>query len=151
MFFMTLFEKIESDMKVALKEGSSVKLSVLRMVVSAVRMLEIEKNVKVPQEADVLQILQRQVKQHRESIEQFEKGSRQDLADKEKTELKILESYMPEQLTENEITAIIKLAMTETGASLKSDMGKVMKAISEKVRGKADGKTVSALVMKLLK
>lgn len=147
---MDLYARIETDMKSALKEGNAVKVSVLRMVISAAKMLVIEKNLKSVSEGDILQILQRQIKQRKESIEQFEKGKRQDLADKESQELKILESYLPKQLSEDEIKSIIKEAIAETGARAKSDMGKVMKVVTEKTRGRADGKLVSQLVTGML-
>ena len=148
---MSLYQTIENDMRQALKAGDAVKLSVLRMVVAAVKTFAIDKNVKEAPEGDVLQILQKQIKQHKESVTQFEQGSRHDLAEKELLELKVLEGYMPKQLGEDEILAIIKAAIAETGASTKADMGKVMKAITEKTRGRADGKLVSTLVTGLLK
>ena len=148
---MTLYENINQDMKNALKQGDAVKLSALRMLVSAIKLQEIDKNVKALDEADIVQTVQRQIKQHKESIEQFEKGKRQDLADKEIRELKVLEAYMPQQLSQDEVLAIVKAAVAETGAAAKSDAGKVMKIVMEKVKGKADGKTVSQLVMGLLK
>lgn len=148
---MGLYQKIEDEMKTAMKSHDALRLSVLRMVLSAVKMIEIEKNLKTVEDADVLQIIQRQIKQHKDSIEQFEKGKRQDLADKELKELKILETYMPKQLTEEELLPIIKEAIIQTGASLKSDAGKVMKVVMEKAKGKTDGKTVNQLVLKLLK
>ena len=138
-------------MKAALKEGDSAKLSVLRMVVSAVKTLEIDKNVKTAAEADILQILQKEVRQHRESIEQFRKGKREDLVSKEMNELKILESYLPRQLSEEEVVAIVKEAIADVGASAKSDMGKVMKQAMEKAKGRADGRAVNQAVMRLLK
>lgn len=144
-----LYQKIEADMKHALKEGNAIRLSCLRMALSAIKTLEIEK--KNLEEADILQIIQRQIKQHKESIEQFEKGKRPDLADKEAKELKILEGYMPKQLSEEEILTIIKEAISETGVVAKSDAGRVMKAVMDKVRGKADGKVVNQLVMGLLR
>jgi uncharacterized protein YqeY len=98
-----------------------------------------------------MQILSRQIKQHKESIEQFKKGNRPDLADKEASELSILESYMPAQMSEDEVVAIVKTAISETGAIAKSETGKVMKAVMEKARGRVDGKTVNQIVMKLLK
>lgn len=147
---MSLYHNLENDMKVALKEGNAVKLSVLRMLISAIRMFEIEKNLKEPQEGDVLQIIQKQVKQRRDSIDQFQKGNRKDLADRETTELKILESYLPKQLTEEELLAIVKACIAELGATNKSETGKVMKAVIEKTKGKSDGKTVNQIVMKLL-
>lgn len=148
---MTLSKRLEDDMKAALKGGDAARLSVLRMVISAVKMIEIEKNVKDLADADVLQVLQKQAKQRRESIAQFEKGNRHDLADKEAAELKMLESYMPKQLSEEELLAIIKDAVTEASASARSDLGKVMKVLMPKVAGKADGKTVNQLVMRFLK
>ena len=148
---MDLYKRIENDMKAALKEGNSDKLSVLRMVVSAVKTLEIDKNIKSLQESDVLQILQRQIRERRESIEQFKSGNRQDLADKEIKELKILESYMPEQLGEAEVEALVKASILETGAATKADTGKVMKAVMEKAKGGCDGKVINQIVMKFLK
>lgn len=148
---MGLYKKIEDDIKISLKSGDSVKLSVLRMVMAAAKMLQIEKNIKDPEDPDMLQIIQRHIKQHKESIEQFIKGNRPDLAEKEKTELKILESYMPKQLSESELEGIVKEVAESSGISSKSEMGKVMKLVMEKVKGKADGKMVSQLVSKLLK
>jgi uncharacterized protein len=148
---MELYKKLEADMKAALKESAAEKLSVLRMLVAAVKTQQIDKNIKEPQEADVLQMLQRQIKQHRESIEQFRNGNRPDLAAKEESELKILEAYMPEQLGEGEVDALVKAAIAEIGASTKADTGKVMKAVMEKAKGRCDGKTVNQLVMKYLK
>lgn len=148
---MSLHKTIEEEMKKALKGGDSLKLSVLRMVVSAIKTLEIEKKVKELAEGDILEIIQRQIRQHRESIAQFEKGKRQDLVDKESRELRILEAYMPKQLSEEELLIIIKTTISETGAVAKSEAGKVMKAVMEKAKGKVDGKVVNQLVMGLLK
>ena len=103
------------------------------------------------EEAEIIEIIRRQAKQRKESIEQFGKGNRPDLADKEAQELKVLESYMPQQLGEAELLEIIKDAIAETGASAKSDIGKVMKAVMEKVKGRADGSSVNKLVSGLLK
>ena len=148
---MSLYERLDSDVKCALKEGNSLKVSVLRMALSAIKTLQIEKNIKSLDDSNVIQILQRQAKQHRESIEQFAKGGRQDLVDKESSELKILDEYLPKQMTEEELLAIIKTAIADTGAVLKSDTGKVMRAVMEKAKGKADGKTINKLVGELLK
>jgi uncharacterized protein YqeY len=149
--FMGLYQRIETDMKDSLKRGDALRLSVVRMLYSAVKTFVIDKGLKEIRDEDVLQIIQRQIKQHKESITQFEKGSRGDLAEKEKSELKILESYMPEQLTEEELAKIVKEAIDETGAATKADLGKVMKAVLEKAKGRADGKTVNRLVMSMLK
>jgi len=148
---MGLCQKLEDDMKAALKEGDSVKLSVLRMLVSDVKMVAITKNVKEVADPDILQTIQRHIKQHKESIEQFTKGSRQDLVDKEAKELKILEAYMPKQMSEDELIGVVKDAISTTGATTKADMGKVMKVVMEKARGRADGKVINQLIMGLLK
>jgi len=146
-----LYRRIEDDMKNAMKTGDSLKLSVLRMVISAAKTAEIDKKVKRLQEPDILQILQRNIKQHRESIEQFKNGNRQDLAEKEIKELKVLESYMPEQLGGPEVESLVKASIAEIGAATKADTGRVMKAVMEKARGKCDGKLVNQIVMRLLK
>lgn len=148
---MTLYEKIENDMKDALKRKDAVRLSVLRMLVAAVKNLEIDKKLKAAGEADVVQIIQKHIKQHKESIEQFKAGNRQDLVDKESAELVILEKYMPSQLSESQIRDIIKAAIAETGATTKAEMGKVMKIVMEKTKGQADGKIVNQLVLGMLK
>jgi uncharacterized protein len=148
---MSLQQIIETDMKNALKQGETVKLSVIRMLIAAVKMLEIEKNLKSVEDGDILQLIQRQIKQHKESITQFEKGNRSDLVEKEAKELKILEAYMPKQLSEEEVVAIVKSAVAEANAVTKADMGKVMKIVMEKTKGRADGKTVNQIVLGLLK
>ena len=148
---MSLYERLDSDVKCALKEGNSLKVSVLRMALSAIKTLQIEKNIKSLDDDGVIQILQRQAKQHRESIDQFGKGGRQDLVDKEKSELKILDEYLPQQLSEEELMVLVKAAIADTGAVAKTETGKVMKAVMEKAKGKADGKTINKLVGQLLK
>lgn len=148
---MSLHKRLEDEVKTSLKEGNAVKVSVLRMVLSTVRMLMIEKNLKAIEDPDVIQILQKHIKQHKESIAQFGKGNRQDLVDKEQKELAILEIYSPKQLTEAELTGIIKDIVLETGFSSKADKGKLMKAVLDKVRGRADGKMVNDLVTGIVK
>lgn len=148
---MTLYEKIGGDVKRAMKEADSMRVSVLRMVISDIKKLEIEKNLKSIDDDMVLQALQKHSKQHKESIDQFEKGARKDLADKEAAELKILAEYMPEQLTTDELLKIVKDVIGETGAASKNDTGRVMKAVMEKAKGKADGKAINQLVQQFLK
>src|SRR3989338_9903167 len=148
---MTLNERFGDDLKEALKKGDSGRVSTLRMLIAALRNYEIEKKVKQLEDVDIYQILQRQIKQHKDSIEQFSRGSRQDLADKEEAELAILESYMPPQLDRSQIIKLIDEAMAESGASTKRDAGKVMKLVMEKAKGRADGKSINALVMERLK
>jgi len=148
---MTLYERLESDARKSLKDGMAARLLVLRMVISAAKLVLIEKNIKTIDDDIVIQILQKQVKQHRESIEQFEKGARADLVAKEKAELLVLEEYLPKQLSPEELIVIVKAVITATGASTKADTGLVMKAVMEKAKGKADGKAISALVQQFLK
>ncbi|MBU0895621.1 MAG: GatB/YqeY domain-containing protein [Candidatus Omnitrophica bacterium] len=147
---MSLYEKIESDMRTALKESNALTLSVLRMLVAAIRQAQMNKNSKSVEDTDVLQMLHRHIKQHKESIVQFENGKRQDLVDKELAELRILEAYMPEQISEEELKNIVNTAISESGAKTKSDMGKVMKLVMDKTKGSSDGKIISQMVMGLL-
>jgi len=147
---MPLYEQIETDYKTALKAHDAVKVSVLRMVISAVKMHQIQKNLQEIVETDVVSIIQKQAKQRRESITQFTSGNRQDLAAKEEAELHILEGYLPKQLSDDELKTVITGIIAETGAASKKDMGTVMKAVKEKVGGAADGKRVSAMVGQLL-
>lgn len=147
---MELYGQLQNDMKIAMKSGEAIKLSVLRMLVSAIRLTEIDKKLTKIGDSDVLQILHKQIKQHKDSIEQFEKGNRQDLADKEKSELAILETYMPKQMTEGELMVMVKEAISETGATTKADTGKVMRLVLEKAKGTIDGKSVNQAVMKIL-
>lgn len=148
---MGLSERLDADTKRAMKAGDALRVSVLRMVLSAVKMAQIEKNIKSLDDDSVIQILQRHVKQHRESIEQFSNGGRPDLAGKEASELKILEEYLPEQLSEEEVMVIVKAAVSDTGATVKADTGKLMKAVMEKAKGRADGKLINRLVQQFLK
>lgn len=147
---MHLHETIDQDYKTALKAKDALKVSVLRMVIAAVKMLEIQKNVKAVEESDIIQIIHKQIKQRRDSIDQFLKGNRKDLADKESAELKILELYMPKQMTEDEVKAVTAGVIADLGAKTKADTGKVMKLVMEKVKGKTDGKVVSQIVASLL-
>jgi len=146
-----ILEKIDSDLKEAMKKKDSVKVSTIRMLRAAIKNLAIEKRTESLEEADVLQIISKQVKQHKDSIGQFIKGGRTDLAEKESQELEILKSYLPPALSNEEIVAIVNEAIAEVGAQTKRDMGKVMKVVMEKVRGRADGKTVSQVVAEQLK
>lgn len=140
-----LKEKIEHDLIESMKAHAEEKLSVLRMLKSAVKNVEIAKQ-KELEEADILQILQSQIKSRRDSIELYTKGGRPELAEKEESEIKILSEYLPEQLSEDEIKTIVAKAVTELGATSMQDMGKVMGKIMPEVRGKADSSLVSQIV-----
>lgn len=143
---MTLGEKIEADLKEALKSKDAIRVSTLRMLKAGMQNSAIEKRVEKLEDKDVISVVSKQVKQHRESIDGFTKGGRPDLVDKEKAELAILETYMPKQLSTEELKALIKSVVEKVGAKSKADMGKVMKAVMEEVKGQADGKLVNQLV-----
>ena len=145
-----LFEQIQTDLKQAMLKKDVLRTSVLRMLVSAARYLQVEKSLPALGDEDIIHVLKRQVKQRRDSIESFAGANRPELAAKEQQELGILEEYLPKQLSEAEITALVKAAITETGATSKAQMGLVMKTAMSKLAGKADGKQVNLIVMKLL-
>jgi uncharacterized protein YqeY len=140
---MTLSEQIQKDIVAAMKSKAETRLSVLRMVKSAVQLKEVEK-MRPLDAAESIQLLQTLVKQRKESIDQFAKGGRQDLVDKETSELKILESYLPAGASEAEMDAAINKAIRESGATSIKQMGAVVKAAKDALTGKAvDGKTLS--------
>lgn len=146
---MALKEKVEADLKVAMRAKDPVRLNTLRFVLSALKNKWIDLRDKFD-DAAAAQVLSTLAKQRRESIEQFEKGGRQDLVAKEKAELAILEAYLPKSLSEAEVTNLVEAAVKESGATSAKDMGKVMKVLMPKVAGRADGKLVSQLVQKKL-
>ena len=143
--------KIQDDMKAAMKERDEVKTNTLRGVMSQVKLLLIEKIKKEATDEDVITVIHKQVKQRRDSITEFTKGNRPDLAAKEERELKILETYLPAQMSAQELEAIVNKVIASSGLSAKADMGKVMKLVMEETKGKADGKAVSSLVSSKLK
>ncbi|KON27183.1 hypothetical protein AC481_05490 [miscellaneous Crenarchaeota group archaeon SMTZ-80] len=143
-------DKIKSDLAEAMKAKDLLRISSLRMLRAAIENHKIEKRKKEISEGELLQIISKQISSRSDSIEQFTKGGRDDLAKKEKKEAEILKSYLPPQLTESELTKIIQDAIKQTGASSKRDMGKVMGKVMSEVRGKADGKVINQLVAKLL-
>ena len=148
---MDLYKTIDSEIKDSMRGKDTTRLSVMRMLLAAVRNAEISKKVAKLEDADIISVIQKMIKEHKESIAQFEKGNRLDLVDKEKAELEILQKYVPTQMGEDEVISIIKATIQEMGITSKADTGKAMKAVMEKVKGKADGKMVSQLVMSLLK
>ncbi len=143
---MTLVERIDADLKEGMKAKAELKVSTLRMLRAAMKNLEIEKKAEKLEESDVISIIAKQIKQHKDSIEGFTQGNRPDLADKEKAELAILESYMPKMLSAEELIVIVKAAIQKTEAKGRADMGKVMKAAKEEAKGAADGKMLSTMV-----
>jgi uncharacterized protein YqeY len=145
-----LEEKILNDYKEAMKNRDTAKSSTLSFLRAEMMNVAIAKRKKTLDDNDVISIIQKQIKQHQDSIEQFKKGSRQDLIDKETRELEILKSYLPPQLSCDEIKKIIEEAVVSTGALGMKDMGKVMKEVTAKIAQGADGKLVSDLVRERL-
>ena len=141
-----LTDKIAADMKEAMRAKDAVRLSTLRMLKSAVEYRKIEKKQEQFTDADVTAVIKKQIKQRQDSIEGFEKGGRADLVEKEKAELAVLKSYLPEELSRAELEEVVKTVIGELGATTKADMGKVMKAVQAKAAGRADNRLVSQLV-----
>jgi len=149
---MSLSERVDTELKEAMRAKDATRLGVLRMLKSALKYGAIEKAGAEGElnDADAVQVIRKQVKQRQDSIESFEKGGRPELAEKEKAELAILNSYLPQQLPPDELVKIVRETITEVGATSKAQMGAVMKALQTKIAGRADGKTLSAEVQKQL-
>ena len=147
-----LRQKLQEELKESMLAKDTGKTSVLRMLISAIGYYEIQKGGAgyEASDEDVLSVIQKEAKQHRDSIEQFTKANRTDLADKEKKELELLQKYLPSQMNEEEVRKLVKDAISKTGAISAKDMGKVMGALMSKVKGKADGSLVSKIVKELL-
>jgi uncharacterized protein len=141
-----LMDKIAVDMKEAMRAKDAARLSTLRLLKSAVEYHKIEKKQEQLTDADVTAVIKKQIKQRQDSIESFEKGGRADLAEKEKAELVVLKSYLPEELSPAQVEEVVKATIAEVGATTKTDMGKVMKAVQAKLAGQADNRLVSQLV-----
>ena len=149
---MNLSERVDLELKAAMREKNATKLGVLRMLKAALTNATIEKAGadSTLTDAEAIQVIRKQVKQRQDSIESFEKGGRPELAAKEKEELSILQSYLPQPMSADEISKIVRETIAEVGASSKVQMGVVMKALQGKVAGRADGKSLSAEVQKQL-
>jgi len=147
---MTLQERISQEIKAAMLAKAADRLSTLRLLKSAMGYSQIEKKTESLSDADVVGIVQKEVKKRRDSAEQFEKGGRAELAAKENAEIAVLESFLPKALSAEELDALVRAAIQELGATGKKDMGPVIKAVQAKAAGRADGKTISSLVGKLL-
>jgi uncharacterized protein YqeY len=146
---MSLLQKFDDDLKTALKTSDSLKVSVLRMAKAALKNRQIDKREELSEE-DIISVILTLTKQRKESIEQFSKGGREDLAEKERQELSILQSYLPKQLTIEELDKIIIDTIKESSAGGIKDMGKVMRLVMPRVKGAADGKIVNQRVKDLL-
>ena len=158
---MSLKSQLMDELKAAMKSGDKVKVSVIRMIQSSLKNKEIDDRVKTDtndkrtqdqiDDENVLSVLKTMVKQRKDSIEQFKAGGRQDLVDQETGELKVIESYLPQQLGREAVEAMVAEAISATGATTAKDMGAVMKAVMAKSQGRADNKLVSELVKSRLK
>lgn len=147
-----LKEKINADLISAMKSKDEVKVSVLRLLKAAIMKFEVSGDKKQEASDDaVLQLINKEVKQRKDSVEAFKKGAREDLATKEEAEMKVLQEYLPEQMSEDELRVIVKTVIAETGATSKGEFGKVMGSVMQKVKGKADGEMVKRIVTELLK
>jgi uncharacterized protein YqeY len=146
---MSLSEKIASDFNSALKSGDKVRVAILRMVKSAIKNREIEKGESLGDD-EIEGVFRSFVKRAKESIEQFSAAGRTDLVEKEKSELAIIQEYLPRQLSEDETREIIRSVIAETGAAGPRDMGKVMKAVMAKGKGQIDGKLANTLLKEML-
>ena len=149
---MTLQERVDSDLKEAMRAKDTTKVGVLRMLKSGLKYAAIAKSGAEADlsDAEAVQVIRKQAKQRQDSIESFEKGGRAELADKEKEELAILNSYLPQAMSADELASVVRATIEEVGATSKAQMGAVMKALQAKVGGRADGKTLSTEVQKQL-
>ncbi|MFC5405120.1 GatB/YqeY domain-containing protein [Cohnella soli] len=146
---MTLADRLNEDMKHAMRNGEKFRLQTIRMVRASIKNQEIELR-RPLDESETLSVLSRELKQRRDSQADFEKGGRDDLVANVKAEIEIIAEYLPRQLTEEEIKAIVVQTMQETGVSSKAELGKLMGALMPKVKGIADGKLVNAIVQQSL-
>ncbi len=141
---MALREQLNEDIKAAMKAREQEKLGALRLLLSAVKQREVDERITLD-DAGVVATIEKMIKQRKDSIAQYEKAQRQDLADKEKFEISVLEAYMPKQLSEAEVAAVIDAAVASTGAKSAADMGKVMGVVKPQLAGRADMGRVSGL------
>ena len=147
---ISLKERLDGDLKDAMRNKDSIRRTVLRTIISEIRNAEIAKQEALDDEG-ILVVMTKQAQQRRDSIEAFKSASRSDLVESESAELKIISGYLPEQLSEDEIEVVITEVISQVEAKGSSDMGKVMKEVMQRVRGRADGKMVSAIVTSRLK
>jgi uncharacterized protein YqeY len=147
---MTSQERLAQEIKSAMLSKDAERLSALRMLKSSIGYAQIERKTENLTEPDFIVVVQKEVKKRRDSIEQFEKGGRAELAEKEKREIAVLETFLPKSLSAEELEQLVKATIQELGATSKKEMGPVIKTAQAKAAGRAEGKTISALVGKLL-
>jgi uncharacterized protein len=142
---MTLREKINEDMKSAMKAREAERLAALRLLLAAMKQREVDERITLD-DAQVVSVIEKMIKQRKDSIDQYEKAVRQDLADKEKYEISVLQAYLPQQMSQAEVEAAVAEAIASTGAKGAADMGKVMGVLKPRLAGRADMGKVSGLV-----
>ncbi len=142
---MSLREQLAADMKSAMRNKDKIRKDVVTMIRSSIKQVEVDER-KVCNDEDVQLLIMKQVKQRKDALEAFKQGHREDLIEQTKAEITLLESYLPEPLSQEELTEIVKEAVVATGAETIKDMGKVMSLVMEKTKGRADGKVVNQLV-----
>ena len=142
---MSLKTQLTDDMKTAMKSGDKDRLGVIRLVNAGIKQREVDERIELD-DAQVLSVLEKMLKQRRDSVQQFEAAARQDLADKEKFEIGVIQHYLPAQMTADEVNAAIAAAVTESGATSAKDMGKIMSLVKPKVAGRTDMGKLSELV-----
>jgi uncharacterized protein YqeY len=147
---MSSQERLAGEIKTAMLAKDAERLGALRLLKSAVGYAQIERKTDSLPEADFIAVVQKEVKKRRDSIEQFEKGGRPELAEKEKREISVLETFLPKPLTSEELEQMVSASIKELGATGKKDMGPVIKAVQARAAGRADGKAISSVVGRLL-
>ena len=147
---MNLKSRIQEDMKNAMRSGLKDELKVIRLILSSIKQIEIDKKITIDDDEQILDILNKMVKQRRDSISQFQKGEREDLAQIEIDEIKIINRYLPEELSESELASIISDAIEESNAEDIKNMGSVMSIIKDKTKGRADMSKASNIVRERL-
>ncbi|WP_018131845.1 GatB/YqeY domain-containing protein [Effusibacillus pohliae] len=146
---MGLAERLDADMKQAMKDKDKIRLSTIRLIRTAIKNAEIDQQ-KTLTDEDILAVLNRELKQRRDSLQAFQDAGRADLVDQVQREIAVLQEYLPAQLNEDEIRELVQATIAEVGALSKKDMGKVMGALMPKVQGRADGKLVNQIVQSYL-
>jgi uncharacterized protein YqeY len=147
---MALQERIQQELKAAMLAKDADTVGTLRLLKSAIGYAQIERKTDALSDAEVVSLIQKEIKKRRDSIEQFQSGGRPELAAKESAEISVLEKFLPKALSSDELDQMIRIVIQETGATSKKEMGAVIKAVQAKAAGRADGKTISGMVGKLL-
>jgi uncharacterized protein YqeY len=146
----SLKQKLSDDLKQAMRSGDTLKRGAIRMLMAAINNAEIARQAKL-EDSDIFGVIAKEVRQHRESIEAFKQGNRQDLVDKEEAELAVLQGYLPQQMTRAEVIEAAQKVITEVGAAGPGDKGKVMSKLMAQLRGRADGREINEVVSELLR